>query len=250
MVLLVRARRRGRELTPRDGCTRIPDYGRATARRSRGFPRRRTATSCRKTSSSASLEALERARSTSQPTIRAKIRQSSRSDTSHDHPRPALRPYPCRSPASTDFWHPTRCHRLARPPGDDEALRKPRKLWPSLQRSPGTLPAWNAGRGSMRSFTMPHGALPFPAQSTLARLLPDLFDLRFVQGQGDARSPCSERATNGRRIGVCRGLSRTLKVNRHRARNQAVTRSFAWSLGVGGGGGGVESPTFRFSGCR
>ncbi len=89
MVLLVRARRRGRELTPRDGCTRIPDYGRATARRSRGFPRRRTATSCRKTSSSASLEALERARSTSQPTIRAKIRQSSRSDTSHDHPRPA-----------------------------------------------------------------------------------------------------------------------------------------------------------------
>jgi len=74
MVLLVRARRRGRELTPGEGCTRIPDYGRATARRSRGFPRRRTATSCRKTSSSASLEARERARSTSQPTIRAKIR--------------------------------------------------------------------------------------------------------------------------------------------------------------------------------
>ena len=46
------------------------------AQSSRGltFPRRSTATSCRSTSSSASLDALDRARNTSQPTTRTKIR--------------------------------------------------------------------------------------------------------------------------------------------------------------------------------
>ncbi len=46
----------------------------AQSSRGRGFLRRRTATSCRSTSSSASFDAVERASSTSQPTNRTKIR--------------------------------------------------------------------------------------------------------------------------------------------------------------------------------
>ncbi len=44
------------------------------SRRGLGFPRRRTATSWRNTSSSAFLDAVERASSTSQPAIRVTIR--------------------------------------------------------------------------------------------------------------------------------------------------------------------------------
>jgi hypothetical protein len=51
-----------------------------------GLVRRSTATSWRRTSSSTSLVALLRARSTSQPTNRAKIRYSRRSSTHHADP--------------------------------------------------------------------------------------------------------------------------------------------------------------------
>ena len=55
---------------------------------------------------SASLDAPERASSTSQPTTRMKIRYSSRSDTADDHPGP-----PSRSSLQViglpHFWNPT-----------------------------------------------------------------------------------------------------------------------------------------------
>jgi hypothetical protein len=107
MVLLIRARRRGRELTPRDGCTRIPDYGRATARRSRGFPRRRTAP---RVVRRAAWRPWRHSSERGAPANRRSGRRSGRAAVATRAtiiPDLPLRPYPCRSPASTDFWHPT-----------------------------------------------------------------------------------------------------------------------------------------------
>jgi hypothetical protein len=65
--------------------------GSAQSSRGRGLDRRSTATSCRSTSSSASLEADDRPSRTSQPQTRTKMRYSRRRDTD-DHDAVRLDP--------------------------------------------------------------------------------------------------------------------------------------------------------------
>jgi len=75
--------------------------------RGRGLVRRSTVTSCRSTSSSMSLDVVDRPGRTSQPQSRMKIRQSRRRDTAGHHvPRLALGAL-LQLTAEADFWHPT-----------------------------------------------------------------------------------------------------------------------------------------------
>src|SRR6266849_976480 len=67
------------------GSARRGQRGPARSSRGRGWARRSTATSCRGTSSSLSLDAVDRPGKTSQPQSRTKIRQSRRRDTVDHH---------------------------------------------------------------------------------------------------------------------------------------------------------------------
>jgi hypothetical protein len=106
----------------------------AQSRRGLGLVRRSTATSCRRTSSSAFFDAYERPSNTSQPASRVKIRYSRRRDTADHHALRLRREHRCSSQPQADFWHPTgwlswllcplcgdsplgRCSAAMRPPG-------------------------------------------------------------------------------------------------------------------------------------
>jgi hypothetical protein len=71
--------------------------------------RRSTATSCRRPSSSAFLDADERPARTSQPASRMKIRYGRRRDTADHHALRLRREHRCSSQTQADFWHPTGC---------------------------------------------------------------------------------------------------------------------------------------------
>jgi hypothetical protein len=71
-----------------------------------GLVRRSTATSCRRTSSSAFLDADERPSKTSQPQTRAKVRRSGRRDPADDHAARRCLAYRPSSQGQAEYWHP------------------------------------------------------------------------------------------------------------------------------------------------
>jgi hypothetical protein len=126
----------------------------AQSSRGRGFARRRTATSCRSTSSSASLEADDRPSRTSQPQTRTNMRQSRRRDTDgHDAVRLA-RPS-SQVTGHADFWHPTGAQ-----PARERKHRSSAAHAPDQPRSAATALPARAGPGPAIS---PQSPPPSPA---------------------------------------------------------------------------------------
>jgi hypothetical protein len=95
----------------------------------RGLARRSTATSCRSTSSSASLDAVERLSRTSQPPNRTSIRQSRRKDTADHHVLPLVSGISPQLTGEADFWHPTACAGRSGPPVEVVEAVEPRWDW-------------------------------------------------------------------------------------------------------------------------
>jgi hypothetical protein len=91
--------------------------------------RRSTATSCRSTSSSASLDAVERLSRTSQPPNRTSIRQSRRKDTADHHVLPLVSGISPQLTGEADFWHPTACAGRSGPPVEVVEAVEPRWDW-------------------------------------------------------------------------------------------------------------------------